>query len=275
MVVFEAGGFAWSTDWGPVIDALGPAVPTLAYDRAGLGWSDPGPAPRDLDHQLADLRALLGAVGASPPYILVGASYGGHIVRAYADLYPEEVRGLVLVDARHPAVSQRLPEGWRRYERAAVLVSRVLAWAAKLGLLPLLGRLLGERMSPPAAKTLPPERRERYLAECFGPSAWRTSIAEAEAIDASDARAARVTEHGDLPLIVLRHGEPDLFRPLGSAATEAEKAWVSLQEALARTSTRGQLRVVPGAGHAISLQHPEAVAAAIRDVLAAGATRPR
>ena len=71
-----------------------------SYDRAGLGWSDPAPQPMSLDDRADDLRAMLSAAGLTGPLILVGHSYGGYIVRAFAKSQPERVAGIVLVDAR-------------------------------------------------------------------------------------------------------------------------------------------------------------------------------
>lgn len=266
-VVLEAGGFAWSTDWEPVIAALGPDARSLAYDRAGLGWSAPGPKPRDLAAHVTDLDALIEATDLPPPYVLVGASYGGHVARAFAARRRDQVRGLVLVDARHPETSERLPPAWRRLERTAIAMTQAMGWLAGLGVLPLIGGLLGERGLPPAARGLPDARRAAYLAECFGPDAWRTSVDEAQAIAASDAQAKSIGHHGALPLLVLRHDRPDLFAPLGAAAAEAERAWSAMQDELAALSTQGVVTQVEASGHAIARDRPDAVAAAIRSLI--------
>lgn len=266
-VLLEAGGFAWSTDWEGVTEALGPGVRTVAYDRAGLGWSDAGPSPRDLAHHVEDLEKLVGAADLAPPYVVAGASYGGHIARAFTAARPEQVRGLVLVDSRHPEMTARMPAAWARLERNAMAATRVMGWLARTRILPLLGPLFGERNLPPAARKLPADRRATYLRDCFGPRAWQTSLDEAAVIGASDAQAARLPGHGDLPMIVLTHDMPDLFAGLGPEAPEAERVWQSLQAALGDLSSKSKLRVVSGAGHAISHDRPDAVADAIRSLL--------
>lgn len=73
-----------------------------SYDRAGQGWSDPGPEPRDGEHIAQDLHALLQNASIPGPYVLAGHSYGGLFVRAYAAYYPGEVVGLVLLDSAQP-----------------------------------------------------------------------------------------------------------------------------------------------------------------------------
>lgn len=267
-MLFEAGGFGWSSDWSPVLDALPVDFTALAYDRAGFGWSDPAQAPRDLEHQLSDLEALLDASRFPAPFIVVGASYGGMIARALAARRRADVAGLVLVDARHPDTGRRLPPAWRRAERQAIGVAQVMELLARVGLLPIVGRLLGDSGMPPTAAVLDPETRATYLAECFGAQAWRSSRLEAQAIEVSDRQAAKIGRPNDIPTIVLRHGVPDLFSGLGDAAADAEQHWVAMQEALTAEASAGVLQTVQGAGHAIHLQRPDVVVAAISDIAA-------
>lgn len=267
-VILEAGGFAWSSDWWLVRQALGPGFRTLAYDRAGLGWSEPGPRPRSLNHHLDDLEALLNAAELPAPYIVAGASYGGMIARAFAARRPGDIAGLVLVDARHPATSSRLAAPWARMERQAMAVTGVMETLARLKLLAPLGRMMGEGQLPPAAASLPPTDRETYLAECFSPVAWRTSQDEARAIAESDAQAAQIGAPRDVPTIVLSHEKPDLFAALGANAAAAEAAWQAMQAELAAESGSGGVRVAANSGHAIPLQRPDLVAAAISELAA-------
>jgi pimeloyl-ACP methyl ester carboxylesterase len=74
----------------------------VTYDRAGLGWSDPGTKPLDAAKSAQELHTLLERVGIEGPYVLAGHSYGGLVVRMFADLYANEVAGVVLVDSSHP-----------------------------------------------------------------------------------------------------------------------------------------------------------------------------
>lgn len=88
--------------WTRVFKAVQQSTRILMHDRAGLGASDPAPGPRASAEMVEDLRAVLSAAGARPPYVLVGHSLGGFNVRLFAGRYPEEVAGLVLVDSSHP-----------------------------------------------------------------------------------------------------------------------------------------------------------------------------
>jgi pimeloyl-ACP methyl ester carboxylesterase len=102
-VVFDAGHGAGARSWLLVQPELASGVQTVSYDRAGLARSDlaPGPGPRMSGQDVDDLRAMLAALEVPLPYVLVGHSYGGMNVRLFAARFPEEVAGLVLVDAVH------------------------------------------------------------------------------------------------------------------------------------------------------------------------------
>ncbi len=109
-VVLEAGldwGGSWS--WITVLPEVARFTRVCAYDRAGSGFSDPGPIPRDGKHIVSDLHALLGAAGERPPYVLVGQSLGGALVRLYRLRYPTDVGAMVLVDPSQPG-----PNEWRK-----------------------------------------------------------------------------------------------------------------------------------------------------------------
>jgi pimeloyl-ACP methyl ester carboxylesterase len=99
IVVFDSGGGGETVDWAPVQPAIAGHTQACSYDRAGLGFSDPGKRASDSKNIVDDLHRLLTAAALKPPYVLVGASYGGLNVRLYADTYAAEVVGMVLVDS--------------------------------------------------------------------------------------------------------------------------------------------------------------------------------
>jgi len=108
-VVLEAGAGCGSEIWRTVQEMAGGFAVTYSYDRAGHGSSDPVDDPWSLENWLADLEAWLSAGRVAPPYLLVGHSLGGHIVRAFAARRPAEVVGMILVDARHEDLFPELP----------------------------------------------------------------------------------------------------------------------------------------------------------------------
>jgi pimeloyl-ACP methyl ester carboxylesterase len=124
-VVMEAGGGGTSAEWSAVRKQLGPDVRACAYDRAGVGQSDPGPAPRTMRQEVFELHSLLQAAKERPPFLLVGQSIGGLLVRLYAAAHPRDVVGLVLVDPTHEsAVLGSLRHGgWVRLREKATGLS--------------------------------------------------------------------------------------------------------------------------------------------------------
>ena len=107
-VVFETGLGGDRGVWADVMTTLQETDRGCSYDRAGLGLSEPAPKPRTTGDQVEDLHSLLAAAGLKPPYILVGHSSGGWNVMVYGDKYPDDVSGVVMVDVRPPAFSERI-----------------------------------------------------------------------------------------------------------------------------------------------------------------------
>lgn len=98
-VILVAGGQAFSIDWALVQARIDSTTRVCSYDRAGLAWSDPGPADETVEQTIRDLHALLRAGGEKGPYLLVGASIGGIFIRAYQHAYPDEVAGLTFTNS--------------------------------------------------------------------------------------------------------------------------------------------------------------------------------
>ncbi len=106
-VLFEAGVGSGKRIWAPVFNAVSEVTQAVAYDRAGYGQSEVAEGSRDGLQIVLELRAMLEAEGIAPPYVLVGHSLGGTIMKLFAKMYPQDVAGAVLVDARHEEFAQR------------------------------------------------------------------------------------------------------------------------------------------------------------------------
>jgi len=127
LIVLEAGSFGCAADWAVVQERLAAkGLRSLAYDRAGLGFSDPGPSPRDGRAVSRDLEALLSALGETGPLVTVGHSMAGLMLRVFTPRNRERVRGVVLVDAVTPEMMDaRGPAmGAHAYRTAMKLVGR-------------------------------------------------------------------------------------------------------------------------------------------------------
>jgi len=133
-IVLEHGAFGCAADWAVVQERLtAKGLRSVAYDRAGLGHSDPGPKPRDGRAIIADLAALLRELDETGPYVLVGHSMGGLMVRLFALTHPEQSVGVVLVDAVTPDIMKTRagPSAVRAYGRAL----RWVAHGARYGMM--------------------------------------------------------------------------------------------------------------------------------------------
>ena len=220
-VILEAGYGDDGTIWSPIQLPISSFARVCSYDRAGLHRSDPPDAyPRTAKDVVADLHTLLTNAGVTPPYVLVGHSYGALYSRLYAATYPDEVAGMVLIDPWHEDYDERL--------RALVSPEQWTAYQAQLAEDP-----------------------------------------DYEAIDLETSyEQVRAAGPPPVPVLVLSHGRPPdpACCPPGWPLEEQERLWQELQEEL---GLLGRRVVVEGSGHMIHQAQPEAVIAAIREVVEA------
>lgn len=130
IVVFEAGMGASRHTWGAVLDLLGDDVSTVSYDRSGLGESPADPGPRNLERLVSDLVDLLDELGDGP-FVLVGHSWGGPIIRRAAERRPERVVGLVLVDVTEETCDLFFSPAAERQTRVGL---RLMPFLARVGI---------------------------------------------------------------------------------------------------------------------------------------------
>jgi pimeloyl-ACP methyl ester carboxylesterase len=258
-IVLEAGLDSFSTNWYWVQTALASTMRVVAYDRAGLGWSDDGVPPRDAYRSAADLHTALHQAGISGPYVLAGHSYGGLVVRAFADQYPDEVVGLVLVDASHHDQWLHIPMSMRG--TLPGFANRVLAVLAGFGLLRVV-----DVLTPQIAMGLPERQYAEMQAIIARPrSSWTGGQTLSAWDELTRPRIDSARSLGDLPLAVVSVTEQPL---VGETLTK-------LQDELPGLSSNSVHRTVLGATHEELIskrEHAEEVAAAIRDVVEAAVT---
>jgi pimeloyl-ACP methyl ester carboxylesterase len=251
--------------WAEVQRLLVQHTTVVLYDRAGLGWSDPGPWPTG-KRMVADLYALLAAARIPPPYILVGHSTGGLLMRLYTATYPEQVAGLVLVDASHPDQEHRLGVHGRRFSRLYWWL-RVVRWAGRpLGVRRLRAR--GSEIPPHLRRGLPPEQAEGAMAMRLGTREQRADVREMAAFPGLAAEVGRVVggapgSLGQLPLVVITR---DVNTALGWPA-EAEATWQDMQAELALLSEHSTHLHAPSGDHFVHRADPDLVVTAIADLV--------
>lgn len=261
-VVLEAGLADSLESWSRVQPEIAGFARVCSYDRAGYGYSDPGPMPRTSDRIAAELHAALRAAGEKPPYLLVGHSFGGFNVRVFNGKYPDEVAGLVLVDATQEDQYRLLPRAWADMGEAMRRRARWQAFWAPLyidfGLARFQLRLQSRRVPPLLLQS-------KYVKA-------RASEFENIEVSAGQARIASHIEHK--PLLVLTAGKA-IDAGLNAVLSEQDRrayqeTWVNdLQLRLAHLSARGRRVVVPDSGHDIPTDRPEAIVTAVRDLSAA------
>ena len=249
-VVLEAGMASMSANWAWVQQELSRDFRVVSYDRAGLGWSDPGTGRPDPTSSAAELHTALAAAGCRPPYVLAGHSYGGLVVRTFADDHRDELAGLVLVDASHPQQWRHIPAS--RGGRTVAWANRVTAALALVGLLRLV------RAERPYIKGLPTQEYAEMRAYLARPDGW---LAGAAGLLTWDRWSREHVERdlGDLPLVVLSVTEQSRY---GEVLTR-------LQEELVSLSTDSRHITVAGATHYTLVSeraHAAVVAKAIREV---------
>jgi pimeloyl-ACP methyl ester carboxylesterase len=265
-VILESGLGVPALGWALVEPGVSRLTRVCSYDRAGYGWSAPGPDPRTADEIVRELHSALGHAGIPPPYVLVGHSFGGMLVRVFAARYPGEVAGMVLVDASHEEQDARLPPSMKRaydYQVAQLhSIRSALPILRNLGI----ARLLAGQAGPGVSLPKDLEDEFRYLQ--LEPKYLDAELAETAAMPESEAETRAAGSLGDRPLIVLTASK--VTYPANVPAADAEafhKMWVEeLQLSLVKLSTRGR-QVMVDATHLIPLQAPQAVVAAIEEVL--------
>jgi pimeloyl-ACP methyl ester carboxylesterase len=237
LVVLEAGSFGFSADWAAVQEKLSRrGLRSLAYDRAGLGFSRPGPEPRDGRAIVQDLERLLSHLGEPGPFVLCGHSMAGLHVRLFAARNANRVVGVVLVDATTPeAMDSKMISGFVQHFGRA---SRLAAWGAEAGLLaPLSGTGLGDAIGLEGAPGM--EKRWAFAHPLH--NHWAAQEVQSWA---DSAREAREAGHFDprLPVAVILTG------------TAADRTgFRALQIAPAKASNHGRVDYVAGASHATML----------------------
>jgi pimeloyl-ACP methyl ester carboxylesterase len=254
-VVLEGGiGGATVASWGWVQPRIAAFAPVVAYDRAGLGWSDPGPLPRDALQLARELRATLAAVGLAPPYVIAGHSFGGMVARLFTHLYPREVAGLALVDASLPLSRPPRPGSVAFWMRRAPRLLGAAPFLARFGVARAVMLLL-----PTTQRQLPAVERAEQRAFFSRPAHLAGTLAELRAWEPlSDPEVAAIDGLGSRPVYVLTAG----------LSARSRLAWERRQRALAALSTDGVQETVPGAGHARLLHDPRQAASVAEGVRA-------
>lgn len=262
-VVMDAGAGGIGIHWTLVQSEISKFARTVVYDRAGLGWSEPSPKPRTAQIMVEELHTLLNRAGIAAPYILVGHSFGGVVVRHFAQRYPEEVTGIVLVDSAHEQQYQRFPKPMADMVKKMLPMMKLmrLVFAAGIPALRVSNTALDKRVPLPVAEI---DRAIRAVSAKH----FAAQLSEFEAIVGN--QNPPVETLGNTPLVVLSHGIPQPMPNFSDAINAAyEQTWQDLQNEQAALSTNSQRVTAHNSGHDIQLEQPELVIEAIQQILEA------
>ena len=251
-VFFDSGLGGDAFDWTDIAPEIGKFTQACTYDRAGMGYSDPGPVPRTSAQIAQELAQLIQNSGIAGPVILVGLSFGGFNTRIVASEHPDLVAGLVLVGASHENQGERYAAAGLPSGRPPAVLLKLGPIAASLGIL----RLMGVTLAAPPEQA-PDQVRGFVLATAYRTSRYYAMRSELQHTRESGLEVAATRRQLTIPLVVVSPGNESGVR----AEINRE-----LQADLVTLSTRACQVIAEESGHGIGNQ-PEFVISAIRDVL--------
>lgn len=268
-VIFEAGAGHSSLYWLDIQDRIAETQQACVYDRAGHGWSDFSDASPGSETVARNLHLLLGNAGLAAPYLLVGHSSGGLYVREYANLYPDEVAGIVFVDSSHENQLRRIPPELAALVKPAPELE-LCRFLAPFGIM----RMLGIAESLIVNEPLPQDLHGAAVASLNRTGFCNAFLNEQIAVFADSNQENPPASLGDIPIIVLVHGQRSSDNPENlnpeiplSVYEDNEDAWLAMQHDIAALSTDSELQIVEGAGHMIHVDQAEVVVDAILAML--------
>jgi pimeloyl-ACP methyl ester carboxylesterase len=247
-VVIETGASASWLGWQGVQPQLAQVTRVCTYDRAGHGWSEPRPGPRDAETTVRELHALLDQTGVQRPLVLAGHSLGGLLVREYAREFPAEVAGAVLIDSSSPQQLDELPGERAAYELEKQDFGRALFWE-KVRVWSGWERLTGNCVDEPSKEL-------KYLAGQYNATMCRPGYVGGEDSEVMDFektcnQAGRLKSFGNVPLLVISR-DPDLkTEKMTEKKAANQRAWEREQEELKSLSPQSWRVIARGAGHAV------------------------
>lgn len=252
-VIIDTGLGSSSMEWLGIQHTIGKNTRTCTYDRAGYGWSDEGPGPRDAALLASELHELLGKAAVEPPYVMVGHSFGGYVVQYFAETHTDAVAGMVLVESSHPQQVTRLKallESEGNNDNSQPLnesINHVM-----------LSQSRGNPMGTPEqiGEFLNSRRKALY-----------SQMDELKHFAESGQQVAAERPLPEMPLIVISRGQPVWTRAEGGKAAEIE--WQQLQQELSQLARQGEQRIAHNSGHNVHKDQPGMVIKAINDILAA------
>jgi len=262
-VVFVPGAGSFGLDFLLVHQRMAQVSASVLYDRAGTGWSDDIELPRSADEVTDELRALLHSAGLPAPCLLVGHSLGGLYVQRYAQRFPDEVAGLLLLDPAH--------EDWDLYMPEDLQIAKNQTPDSQMPDLPegFLAQYRGPFSDMFAA--FPPSIRDLLVDKHLGPERLPTGFREGTNVLALFDELRAGGDRPDVPMIILSSTGTDPAQTMLAPEAQLREQIAGsekLYAAIAAKSPRAEHRSLDDASHlTIPMARPDAVAAAIKDLI--------
>lgn len=245
-IVIETGTGSWSLQWMQFQKDLAEHFTVITYDRAGYGWSDPSPYARTASNIVEELHTGLQKLNVSKNYILLGHSYGGMIVKAFAKKYPGEVKAIIFADAASEYQFSKLPlmvnmvmEGGKTQFRQTGLMAR--------------GGMLSPEVMP-VDSTLIQDYWDDYQVSLTKASYYDAMVNEMDLLPITYENA-KIDQPLDIPVLVITAGNSfEAFSKVpGMPVEESNKVWFELQEQLKNVSSDSRQRILKNATHDLLL----------------------
>jgi pimeloyl-ACP methyl ester carboxylesterase len=268
-VILDAMGPGWSVYWSEVQPEIAKITRVCSYDRAGFGWSDAGRLPRIGRRMAGELHQLLTNGGISGPYVLVGHSLGGFVVRLYRQAHPNDVVGIVLVDAGHERQFDQVE--FMRFVSPGKSMFPIIRAMTALGLTRLLlvqdraPRIITAQEAGVSAEVRPFLRMGWLQSRYF-----KTMTDEGASLEGTAGQTGMTGSLGDLPLTVITATGPIWWPDMPSNVDPKHfrKMWLKFQSDLTKLSTNSRQVFADRSSHFINFDQPELISEAIREMIA-------
>jgi len=251
-LVLDAGLGNDSLIWTNVQPELSKITRVCSYDRAGFGWSEPRPDPRDAGRIAHELHRLLNEAGVTGSVVLMGHSISGLYIRAYAASYPRSVSGLVFVDSSTPLQEDRFPAEVAQAFKNESMEFQKLEWLYILGIPRVMGQCRPEEGFSESVRKMIAEDQCR-------PSLFAAIAQEDKSFRQSGNETIHTGPFDDLPILIfsedLEHSPPSDIPP--QAAQSVSKVWNEMQEELKDLSTHSRRIIAKGSGHYVQIDRAE------------------
>ncbi len=247
-VIIDSGIGGFSLEWIKIQNRLADTLKVCSYDRAGYGWSDPGPRPRTTARISNELRLLLTAAKITGPYVFVGHSFGGYNIRYFASKYPGLTAGLILVDSSHP--EQFNTEEFKRVEKNQDEKTYLNSYKVRV-------------IHPIISDSYPAENKRIAFRLMSSIKSRSTLLNEMDNMETSAGQVAKQTDHPPyiFPVTILTRGKRVWADD--ELGERREQQWLRLQNDLKNISMQSKHYLAEESGHIIHLDQPEFVSSNI------------